>query len=109
MILPHTHRSGSRQQSRAQSRGSVSRPESREVVLLKAERRSRASTSHLVSTEDEFVMPAQFDPALNDLYASDDEDIEVIPGLRLLSSAVSQAFCSYVSTLSVWMRMSLGV
>ena len=76
-------------------------------MLLKAERRSRASTSHLVSTEDEFVMPAQFDPALDDLYASDDEDInEVTPRLRLLF------FCcllSYGSLLSVWMRMPLGV
>ncbi len=87
----------------------MSRPESREVMLLKAERRSRASTSHLVSTEDEFVMPAQFDPALNDLYASDDEDIEVAPRLRLLASAVFLAFCSHVSTLSVWICMFLGM
>jgi hypothetical protein len=50
----------------------------------KAERRSRASTSHLVSTDDEFRMPAQVDPALNDLYASDDEDIEVCRPLCFL-------------------------
>lgn len=40
------------------------------------ERRSRASTSHLLSSEDEFVIPNKHDPSLEDIYASDDEDDE---------------------------------
>jgi hypothetical protein len=79
-------------------------------MLLKAERRSRASTSHLVSTEDEFVMPAQFDPALDDLYASDDEDInEVTPRLRLLFFCCLLSYGRHTHIECVWMRMPLGV
>ena len=82
-VTPSQSRAGSRQQSRAQSRGSGSRPQSRDIAKIDVgHRRSRASTSHLVSTQDEFMVPsswshADIDPALNDMYASDDEDDEV--------------------------------
>ena len=76
--------------------------------MHKTERRSRASTSHLVSTEDEFLMPAQFDPALNDLYASDDEDIEVYPRLRLPLSLLS-LFCVLAFTTLSDVRACLSL
>ena len=74
---PSQSRAGSRQQSRLLSRSSSGRPLSTDHSSKPADRRSRASTGHLLLSEDDFMSsthPSQDDPALGDLYDSEDED-----------------------------------
>ena len=83
-MTPSQSRSGSRQQSRKQSRQMSRAPslgshaESSNVHFKMDDRRSRASTSHLITSDNEFFLPTGHseDPTLQDLYDSDDDDRE---------------------------------